>query len=217
MSSGDPATFTSGASQYDRLMGKPDYPLKTARLTLRPFVMGDLDALHDIQSRPEVTRYLLFDARDRDQVRKVLEERMQADFIERDALNLAVVLPETGALIGDVVLFLRSQEQRQGEIGYVFHPDYGGHGYATEATRALLGLGFDHYGLRRIVGRLDARNTPSARVLERLGMRREAHFVQNEFIKGEWTDELVYAMLEDEWRSLVSDDDHRAGRVVDDL
>jgi RimJ/RimL family protein N-acetyltransferase len=198
-------------------MGKPDYPLKTARLTLRPFVIGDLDALHDIQSRPEATRYLLYDARDRAQVREVLEERMQADFIERDALNLAVVLPETGALIGDVVLFLRSHEQRQGEIGYVFHPDYGGRGYATEAARALLGLGFEHYGLHRIVGRLDARNTASARVLERLGMRREAHFVQNEFIKGEWTDELVYAMLEDEWRSLVPDDDHRAGRVVDDL
>jgi RimJ/RimL family protein N-acetyltransferase len=217
MSLGDPVTFASGASQYDRLMGKPDYPLKTARLTLRPFVMGDLDALHDIQSRPEVTRYLLYDARDRGQVRKVLEERIQADFVARDALNLAVVLPETGALIGDVVLFLRSREHRQGEIGYVFHPDYGGRGYATEATRALLGLGFEHYGLHRIVGRLDARNTASARLLERLGMRREAHLVQNEFIKGEWTDELVYAMLEDEWRSLLPDDDHRAGRVVDDL
>jgi RimJ/RimL family protein N-acetyltransferase len=207
MSPEDPASVTSSASHYHRLMGKPDYPLETARLTLRPYVAGDLDALHDIQSRPEVTRYLLYDARDRDQVRKVLDERMQADLIERDALNLAVVLPETGALIGDVVLFLRSQEQRQGEIGYVFHPDYGGRGYATEAARALLGLGFEHYGLHRIVGRLDARNTASARVLERLGMRREARFVQNEFIKGEWTDEFVYAMLEDEWRSPGPDAD----------
>jgi RimJ/RimL family protein N-acetyltransferase len=198
-------------------MGKPDYPLKTARLTLRPYVIGDLDALHDIQSRPEVTRYLLYDARDRDQVRDVLEERIQADLLERDALCLAVVLPETGALVGDVGLFLRSQEQRQGEIGYVFHPDYGGRGYATEAARAVLGLGFEHYGLHRIVGRLDARNTASARLLERLGMRCEAHFVQNEIVKGEWTDELVYAMLEDEWRSLVADDDDRAGRVADNL
>jgi RimJ/RimL family protein N-acetyltransferase len=207
MSPEDPGSVTSSASHYHRLMGKPDYPLETARLTLRPYVAGDLDALHDIQSRPEVTRYLLYDARDRDQVRKVLDERMQADLIERDALNLAVVLPETGALIGDVVLFLRSQEQRQGEIGYVFHPGYGGRGYATEAARALLGLGFEHYGLHRIVGRLDARNTASARVLERLGMRREARFVQNEFIKGEWTDEFVYAMLEDEWRSPGPDAD----------
>jgi RimJ/RimL family protein N-acetyltransferase len=65
----------------------------------------------------------------------------------------------------------------------------------------LLRLGFTDYGLHRIIGRLDARNTASARVLERLGMRREAHFVENEIVKGEWTDEVVYAMLEDEWRS----------------
>jgi RimJ/RimL family protein N-acetyltransferase len=182
-------------------MAKPDFPIRTARLTLRPCVRGDLDALYDIQSRPDVTRYLLFDARTREQVRVVLEQRIRAVGLERDALNLAVVLSETGEVIGDVVLFLRSREHRQGEIGYVFHPDHGGHGYATEAARVLLGLGFENYGLHRIVGRLDARNTPSARVLERLGMRREAHLVQNEFVKGEWSDEVVYAMLEHEWRA----------------
>src|SRR5580658_994878 len=182
-------------------MSRPDFPLRTARLTLRPYVADDLDALYDIQSRPEVTRYLLYDVRDRDQVRGILEQRIQADGPERDAVDLAVVLPDTGALIGDVVLFLRSKEHRQGEIGYLFHPDYGGRGYATEAASMLLRLGFEDYGLHRIIGRIDARNTASARVLERLGMRREAHFVQNEIVKGEWSDEVVYAMLEDEWRS----------------
>jgi RimJ/RimL family protein N-acetyltransferase len=182
-------------------MAKPDFPLRTARLTLRPCVRGDLDALYEIQSRPDVTRYLLYDARTREQVRAVLEQRIRSVGLDRDALNLAVVLSETGVIIGDVVLFLHSREHRQGEIGYVLHPDYGGHGYATEAARVLLRLGFENYGLHRIVGRLDARNTPSARVLERLGMRREAHFVQNEFVKGEWADEVVYAMLEHEWRA----------------
>ena len=182
-------------------MSRPDFPLRTARLTLRPYVADDLDALYDIQSRPEVTRYLLYDVRDRDQVRGILQQRIQADGPERDAVDLAVVLPDTGALIGDVVLFLRSKEHRQGEIGYLFHPDYGGRGYATEAASMLLRLGFEDYGLHRIIGRIDARNTASARVLERLGMRREAHFVQNEIVKGEWSDEVVYAMLEDEWRS----------------
>ena len=186
-------------------MGPPDLPLRTPRLILRPYRHDDLSAVYDIQSRPEVTRYLLFDVRNLDQVRIALEERIQAGQPDYDGdrliLALAVVLPETEALIGDVVLFLQSREHRQGELGYIFHPDYGGQGYATEAARVMLRLGFGHYGLHRIIGRIDARNTPSARVLERLGMRREAHFVQNEFIKGEWTDEVVYAMLEDEWRS----------------
>ena len=65
----------------------------------------------------------------------------------------------------------------------------------------MLRLGFDDFGLHRVIGRIDARNTASARVLERLGMRREAHFLQNEMIKGEWTDEVVFAMLEHEWRA----------------
>jgi RimJ/RimL family protein N-acetyltransferase len=186
-------------------MGPPDYPLRTPRLALRPYRADDLSAVYDIQSRPEVTRYLLFGVRTLDQVRTALAERIQAGAPDHDGdrliLALAVVLPETGAVIGDVVLFWQSREHRQGELGYIFHPDHGGRGYATEAARTMLRLGFERYGLHRIVGRIDARNAPSARVLERLGLRREAHFVQNEFIKGEWTDEVVYAMLEDEWRS----------------
>jgi len=64
---------------------------------------------------------------------------------------------------------------------------------------ALLRLGLEGLGLHRIVARCDARNTASARVMERIGMRREAHFVRNEFLKGEWTDELIYAILRSEW------------------
>ena len=170
--------------------------------------MDDLDAVHDLQSRPDVTRYLLFDVRDREEARSSLEERVAAGRPDHDGgrllLALAVVLPPAGTVIGDVVLFRLSREHRQGEIGYIFHPDHAGRGYATEAARAMLELGFECYGLHRIIGRIDARNAPSARVLERLGMRREAHYVQNEMLKGEWSDEVVYAMLEDEWRRCAS-------------
>jgi RimJ/RimL family protein N-acetyltransferase len=183
----------------------PDrYPLRTARLSLRPFTNDDLDAVYDLQSRPDVTRYLLYDVRDRDQARAALQERIQArpgHNSGRLILALAVFLPETGTVIGDVALLWHSREHRQGEIGYIIHPDHAGHGYATEAARVMLGLGFDTFNLHRIVGRLDPRNTASARVLEHLGLRREAHFRQNEFLKGEWTDELVYAILSEEWRS----------------
>ncbi len=120
---------------------------------------------------------------------------------ESDRLNLAAVLAATGELVGDVSLIWRSSEHRQGEVGYIVDPAHGGNGYATEASRTLLRLGFEELALHRIVGRLDARNAPSARVLERLGMRREAHLLENEFVKGEWTDEVVYAMLEHEWRA----------------
>jgi RimJ/RimL family protein N-acetyltransferase len=182
---------------------RPDYPIRTPRLILRPFAESDLDDLHAIQSRPEVARYLYWEARDREEVRLALLNMVRGWVLtaEGDVLALAVVLPATGTVIGDVILKWSSVAHRQGEIGYVFHPGYGGRGFATEAAAAMLALGFDSLRLHRIIGRIDGRNTASARVLERLGMRREAHFIQNEIVKGEWTDEVVYALTEDEWRA----------------
>jgi RimJ/RimL family protein N-acetyltransferase len=183
---------------------KPEYPIATDRLLLRPYAVSDLDDLYDIQSRPEVMRYLYETERDREQARESLERmtRRAAIITEGEALTLAVVLPGEGKVIGDVMLRWLSRKDQQGEVGYVFHPSFGGKGYATEAAAVMLRLGFADLGLHRIIGRLDARNDASARVLERLGMRREAHFVQNEIVKGEWTDELVYAMTSEEWAGL---------------
>lgn len=184
----------------------PGLPIRTDRLLLRQYRLADLDQLYDLQSRPDVTRYLPYGVRNRAEVAQVLDKKIAAAVLHSAGgqLTLAVELPGSGQLIGDVILFWHSQEQRQGEVGYVFHPDHAGHGYATEAARVMLRLGFTDLRLHRITGRIDARNTASARVLGRLGMRREAHFRENEFIKGEWTDEVVYAMLEDEWRPSVS-------------
>jgi RimJ/RimL family protein N-acetyltransferase len=122
-----------------------------------------------------------------------------------DKLSLAIVLRSTGELVGDDLLALPSVEHRQGEIGFVVHPDHQGHGYATEASRPLLEIAFGQIGLHRVVGRTEARNAASARVLEKLGMRREAHFVENEFVKGEWQSELVYAILDRDWGSRSGD------------
>jgi RimJ/RimL family protein N-acetyltransferase len=181
---------------------RPAYPIETERLYLRPFLPSDLDALVEIHGDPEVARYLYFGVRDRDELRGVLAEKARRIALEKedDALNLAAVRRDTSEVVGDVTLFWRSEESRQGEVGYIVHPAHGGRGYATEATRALLRIGFEDLGLHRICGRLDARNSASARVLERVGMRREAHLVENERVKGEWTDEVVYAMLAREWR-----------------
>jgi RimJ/RimL family protein N-acetyltransferase len=103
-----------------------------------------------------------------------------------------------GEVIGNVNVVV-DPDNRQGEIGFVFHPDHQGHGYATEAARALIDHAFEHYGLHRVYGRLEPRNLASARVLEKLGMRREAHLIENEWIKGEWQSEAIYALLAREW------------------
>jgi RimJ/RimL family protein N-acetyltransferase len=184
-------------------MFRPERPVETARLTLRPFTPADFGDLYAYQSRPDVARYLHWDARDRAQVREALARQCDETALRADGdwLTFAVVWREAGKVVGEAGLKLVSRENRQGEIGFVVNPDYHGRGLATEAAESLLMLGFDAIGWHRVIGSCDARNHPSARLMERVGMRREAHFVQNEMVKGQWADELVYAILDLEWRA----------------
>ncbi len=182
---------------------KPDFPLRTARLRLRPLGLTDLDAMLAYRGRADVCRYLPFEPMNADSLRvRLTTDLAPAELTdEGQALTLGVELASTGTLVGDVVLFFRSVEHRGGELGYVFAPEFAGQGYATEAAAAMLALAFDGLGLHRVMARLDARNTSSARLAARLGLRQEAHLVQNEMFKGEWSDELVFAMLAQEWRT----------------
>ena len=183
-------------------MLRPDYPIRTARLTLRPFEPEDLDDFHAYRALPEVHRYLHNQAADRDGCAKLLEKRLgEFELTEQgQRLALAVHLPEADRVIGDVALVWRGE--KEGEIGYSVHPAYQGRGYAREAAEVALKLGFEDLGLHRITAECDPRNEPSWRLMERLGMRREAHFRHNEIFKGEWGDRFVYAMLAAEYRTL---------------
>ena len=143
-------------------MLRPEYPIETERLLLRPYREADVDVLHDIQSRPEVVRYLYWEPRTREQVERVIRESGAQLEREGNALELAIQPRGSDTMVGDVVLMYRSEAHRQGEIGFVLHPDHQGHGYATEAAREMLRLGFEQLGLHRIVGRLEARNSASA-------------------------------------------------------
>ncbi|GAB3585794.1 GNAT family protein [Amycolatopsis endophytica] len=183
-------------------MLEPAYPIKTARLILRPFTQADLGALHSFQSRPDVARYLYWEPRTRQETAAALKDKITRSTLTEpgEYLSIAVELIDTGELIGDLTLSWTSREHASGEFGLVFHPEHHGKGYAAEAATELFRLGFDGLGLHRIHGRCDSRNVPSASLMEGLGMRREAHLRENELVKGEWTDELVYAMLSAEWK-----------------
>ena len=186
----------------------PRYPLKTRRLLLQPFGPGDFEAIYAIERRADVMRYLYWEPRTRDEAHASLDRRLAMTGIDdhADALRLAILLAGTDTLIGDFSLRMRNREHRQGEIGFMFHPDHHGQGYATEAGRAVLELGFGSFGLHRIAGSCDARNTASARLMERLGMRLEGSLRETELVKGVWCDELIYAILADEWLGGVGRD-----------
>jgi RimJ/RimL family protein N-acetyltransferase len=179
----------------------PTYPLKTERLTLRPFNRGDVDAVFAYRRLEEVARYLFDVPLSREECALAVQQRIGQVALEAegDKIILAVELSQTSHLIGEVSLIWRSVDARQGEVGWIFDPTHHGKGYATEAANAIFDLGFGAGDMHRIAARCDIRNEASWRLMERLGMRREAHFREHAIFKSAWDEEYIYAILWQEW------------------
>jgi RimJ/RimL family protein N-acetyltransferase len=173
--------------------------LETERLVLRRFRSDDAPALAAYRSDPEVARYQSWDT----PYPLVAAETMVAEVAGADLraaswFQYAVALREDiDRLIGDVGVN-RSEDGRQAQIGFTFAPAYQGHGYAAEAAGRVVDHLLRAEGLHRVYAECDARNTRSARLLERVGFRREGHLVRSTWSKGEWTDDLLYAVLAEE-------------------
>ena len=177
-------------------------PLDTARLQLRRFQPRDLAAYAGYHCRDDVYRYLYQPAPDQDAVRDQFTALLAAPFHQDgDSLHLCVTRRKDEQVLGEVLLKIGSLSALQLEVGYIFDPAASGQGYATEAVRAMLQLGFEKLGAHRIFARLDALNLGSIGIVERLHFRREAHLIQNDCFQGVWGDELIYAMLRSEWEA----------------
>ena len=172
--------------------------IRTERLVLREMVADDWPALHAIVSLPEVVQYQTEDAFDEEATRAAISLVIEgAAAVPRLLFDFAVTLD--GALIGRVGM-RRGEDPRMASLWFEIAPVHHGKGYGAEAARAMLGHAFEEVGLHRVAAECDPRNPASARVMEKIGMRREAHLVENVFIKGEWCDSLMFAMLATEWR-----------------
>lgn len=174
--------------------------LRLPRLLLRDFREDDLDAVHGYASDPEVVRYVPWGPNRLDDTRAFLREAAaRRAESPRQRFMLAIVLGSEDRLIGGCGLHIAEPEHAGAFIGYVLNRRDWGHGYAAETARGLLALGFEQLGLHRIWAVCDPANTASARVLEKIGMRREAHLREHRWEKGRWADEWLYAILEREW------------------
>ena len=181
------------------------HPIDGERVRLDLLRDDDFDALHAIQSDPEVCRYLLYEARTREQVAAALERDSAQKRLENAGDYLQPAIRGRGgdidgAFIGTMYLELKSVDDRTAEIGWLVAPGFQGRGYARESAELLLDLAFGELGLHRVIAELDPRNAASVRVCERLAMRKEAHHVEHMWLKEEWTDTGSYAILEREWR-----------------
>jgi RimJ/RimL family protein N-acetyltransferase len=175
-------------------------PIQTSRLVLRAFEDGDLNAFLAYRNDPEVARYQTWDS--------ISAPRAQAFIQEQKALapgqpgqwfQFAVTLKDAGILIGDVGLLVLVQQPRQAQMGISFNREYQGQGYAAEALTAALDYAFINLDLHRVVVVVDVENERAWSLAERVGLRREGHFLKNNWFKGRWADEYLYAVLQAEW------------------
>jgi RimJ/RimL family protein N-acetyltransferase len=178
------------------------WPVRTERLTIRAATPGDLEATWQFRQLEDVSRWIT-------RAPATLEE-YRTQFEDPDSLARTLVILLDGQVIGDLMLKVEDAwaqaevadqaRNTQAEIGWVLDPAYAGHGYATEAVRALLTCCFDELEVRRVVANCFLDNDASWRLMERLGMRREVHAVRESLHRsGRWLDTVGYAILEEEW------------------
>ena len=166
---------------------------------LRALESGDIDAVHALTSRMDVVRHMLLPLCSRDDSEKFLRESLPESSSDPwRSIVRAIIDSAPGNVVGLCgVVILRGAEE--GEIWYLVEPESWGKGIATEAAKHLLDFGFGELGLHRIWATCLPENPASARVLEKVGMRKEGFLVKNLKIHGEWKSSFLYAMLAEEW------------------
>lgn len=179
-----------------------DLPWSTERLILRRFREEDLPAFLAYRNDPLVARYQSWDSATEEEARYIIaSQAVQQLGVPGSGIQIAIERKDSRELIGDCYLQVDMAEPRQAELGYTLARDQQGKGYATEAVSCVLDRVFTGLGLHRIIALTDCENAPSITLLERLGFRREGHFLQSYWDGNQWTDEYLYALLKEEWKS----------------
>lgn len=180
-----------------------DLSLKTNRLVLREFDELDWQAVHEYASDLKVVRYMTWGPNTKKEsqgfIQRVILRQQEKP---RRNYEFAVVLKAEDRLIGGCGINISNPGDQGGWIGYCFNRHFWREGYATETARALLSFGFDRLKLHRIFATCDTKNIASAGVLDKIGMQREGHLREYEWVRGRWRDSFLYAILDYEWKAL---------------
>ncbi|WP_199368495.1 MULTISPECIES: GNAT family protein [unclassified Devosia] len=178
------------------------FPIETAHLILRPFERADVKAVSRYHALPTLARYLERPSRYAgDEADAVELMRKQTDLVRPgDVLTLALCRKGDERLIGQVSLRWYDAMARQGEMTFAIEPTMSGQGYLTQALSTMFELGFDHFNMHRIVVRSDARSHNTVKLLQKLGMRLEAHYREHALYQGDWDEEMHFALLDRDWR-----------------
>ncbi|OAB38665.1 GCN5 family acetyltransferase [Paenibacillus macquariensis subsp. defensor] len=171
--------------------------VETERLIIRDFQMEDWIGVHKYASNHDVTEHTIWGPNSEDETKTYIEQEIRIQqAIDRTDFEFGVILKKTNELIGGCGIHFN---EHNAELGYCFNPDFWGNGYATEAAKAMLMLGFETFNVHRIYATCRPGNIPSANVMKRIGMRLEGHLRGHMWHKGKFHDSYLFSILEDEY------------------
>lgn len=174
--------------------------ISTDRLLIRRLTKEDVLRLAAYRNLPEVSRHQSWETYSTEDARNLIEGLEHEEPGKPGGwFQFGVALQAADLLIGDIGLSIDADQPLCGQIGYTFDPEFQRQGYATEAASAVMAWAFTNLSLHRVSAFTDPRNLPSIALMERLGMRKEGHLRESVYHLGEWTDDVVYGILDREW------------------
>lgn len=173
----------------------------TDRLCLRCLQPEDNERMFAYRSNPEVIQYQSWDPQSQEETRSFINSNLVREFNTPGWYQIAIALRGVDGLIGDCGIHVLETDARVAEIGITIAPEFQSMGCATEALITILDLLFIRLNKHRVFASVAPRNQPSMALMQRIGMRKEGHFVQSLWFKDSWADDVVFALLDSEWRS----------------
>ena len=172
----------------------------TERLILRSISLNDSDSILKYRADIHVNKYQGWIPKNIEDVYDFIENRVVSEINRVNTWHqLVIIHQESNKIIGDIGIHFMDNENKQVEIGFTLDKDYQGMGFASESVKEVLAYLFKKLNKHRVIASVDPRNIKSINLLERIGFRKEAHFIKSIFMDGEWVDDIIYAMLNEEW------------------
>ena len=173
--------------------------LESERLVFRRLKDSDAPEVFKIRSNPERMKFIPRPILQNEEEALAMIQMMNAKIDENTDINWGVCLKNSDKIIGFMGFYRVQPESYRTEIGYMILPEYDGKGYVSEAVTKMLNYAFNTVGFHSVEAVIDPNNFGSARVLEKNGFRKEAHFIENFFWNNEFIDSVHYGILKREF------------------
>jgi [ribosomal protein S5]-alanine N-acetyltransferase len=177
------------------LQFSPFKTIKTKRLVLREVTPEDAEAVFSFRSNKEAMRYIGKPVATKIEEARELIQRFIDGLNTNESITWGITLEGNDRLIGTIGFWRISKEHNRAEIGYMLHPDHWKKGIVTEAVEAVLKFGFEQLKFHSVEAQLTPENIGSVKLLEKSGFLKEAHFRENYFFEGVFSDTAVYSKL----------------------